>query len=250
MRLASTVVLLSLLTAATMAAAQTTPRATSPAGTTLSLSITDGKGAPVGGVTVTASGPVSREAEADTNGSLRLQGLRPGTYRFRFAHSRFITLERDVVIPARMPTLDQSVMLSPAPAANTAPPPPKIVETIKPAPLPPPGKPLTVSVPDYVEKNFISPNAPQKVDAMGCSGLLGTSLWQIREPWENRQHPASDGMLYVIGGEGTLRLDGRDIVVQAGSYASIPRGTSYGLSRRGRNPLILLATLAGEPCSP
>jgi mannose-6-phosphate isomerase-like protein (cupin superfamily) len=56
-------------------------------------------------------------------------------------------------------------------------------------------------------------------------------------------------MLYVIGGDGTLRLDARDVTVQAGSFAVVPRGTTYGFSRRGRNPLIVLAFLAGAPCS-
>ena len=56
-------------------------------------------------------------------------------------------------------------------------------------------------------------------------------------------------MLYVVGGDGTLRLAGRDIPVAAGSFAVVPRGTTYGLSRRGRNPLIVLATLSGPPCA-
>ncbi len=42
-------------------------------------------------------------------------------------------------------------------------------------------------------------------------------------------------MLYVVGGDGTLRLDGRDVQVAAGSFAVVPRGTDYGFTRRGRN---------------
>ena len=44
----------------------------------------------------------------------------------------------------------------------------------------------------------------------------------------------------------------REIVaadVAAGSFAVVPRGTSYGFTRRGRNPLIVLAFLAGAPCA-
>ena len=74
-------------------------------------------------------------------------------------------------------------------------------------------------------------------------------LWQVREPWDNRQHPDAEVMLYVVGGEGTVRLDGRDTPLQAGSFAQVPRGTSYSLARRGRNPvLLILATLVGEGC--
>ena len=52
-----------------------------------------------------------------------------------------------------------------------------------------------------------------------------------------------------LGGEGTLRVDGRDMNMMAGSFGIVPRGMSYSLTRRGRNVLIILATLAGEPCS-
>ncbi len=83
---------------------------------------------------------------------------------------------------------------------------------------------------------------------MACSGLAQSVLWQIREPWENRQNETSDTMVYVIGGEGTLRIDGREMNLVAGHYALVPRGTSYSLLRKGRNPLIVLATLVGEPC--
>lgn len=98
-------------------------------------------------------------------------------------------------------------------------------------------------------RNEITKGQPQKVSDVSCSGLGRTVLWQIREPWTNRQHDDVETMLYVVGGEGTLRLDGRDVPLQAGSFAQVPRGTSYSLSRRGRNPvLLILATLVGEAC--
>jgi mannose-6-phosphate isomerase-like protein (cupin superfamily) len=124
------------------------------------------------------------------------------------------------------------------------------VEPPKPAPLPPPGKAVTLSMPDFIEKNFIGGSQPQKVSSVGCSGLANTQLWQIREPWNDREHAASDALLYVVGGEGTLRLDGRDSTLQAGTFASVPRGMNYSLTRRGRNPLIVLATIVGEACTP
>src|SRR5687768_6245884 len=55
---------------------QTPPRRASPASTTtMSVSVTDGKGAPIAYVTVRVSGPVDREASTDGNGGLRLEGL-------------------------------------------------------------------------------------------------------------------------------------------------------------------------------
>ena len=57
-------------------------------------------------------------------------------------------------------------------------------------------------------------------------------------------------MLYVVGGEGALHMNDRDLPLEAGTFVSVPRGMTYGLTRRGRNPLIVLATLGGEPCAP
>jgi len=196
------------------------------------------------------TGPVEREGQTEDGGMLRLEGLRSGTYRLRFAREGFVTLERDITLPAGQRSLDQHVMLSAAerPAPPVTPRPPDPVKPPATPATPPPGKPVTMSVPDYIERNFITGNQPQKISTVACSGLAQTVLWQIRDPWDNRQHPDVDAMLYVIGGEGSLRMAGREIPLQAGTFASVPRGTTYGFTRRGRNPLIVLATLAGEPC--
>jgi mannose-6-phosphate isomerase-like protein (cupin superfamily) len=242
-------VLLSLCVAApSTTSAQTKPRrAASPAPTTtLTITVTDGKGTPVSDVAVRASGPVDREGTTQS-GSLRFEGLRTGTYRLRFTHDDFITLERDVNVPAAQRSLDQHVMLSSAP--KSAPPPPPPPEPAKPAPLPPPGKAVTVSVPDFVEQNLITASQPQKVSQLACSGMIQSVLWQVRDAWDNRQH-TSDAMLYVVGGEGTLRMNNSDIALAAGRFVSVPRGSTYNLARRGRNPLIVLASLGGEPCTP
>ena len=225
-------------------------RAASPTATTtaLSITVTDGRGTPLTGVSVRATGSIEREGTTDANGAVRFEGLRSGSYRLRFAHDGFVTLERELAIPAGQRSLDQHVMLSadtrPAPVA---PPPPAAPEPPKAPALPPPGKAITVSIPDFIEKNFIGGNQPQKVSDITCSGLTHTVLWQIRDAWDNRQHAGADAMLYVVGGEGTLKM-GSEVPLQAGTFISVPRGTTYALSRRGRNPLIVLATLTGEPC--
>jgi mannose-6-phosphate isomerase-like protein (cupin superfamily) len=213
------------------------------------ITVTDGKGTPLQGVAVRVSGAVDREAETEKDGMVRLQGLRPGTYRFRFAHEGSVTLERDVTIATGQKTIDQSVMLS----AAERPAPPPTPEPAKPTPakpLPPPGKAVSVSLPAYIEKNFIGGSQPQKTSNVACSGVIESVLWQIREPWQNRRHPDADAMLYVVGGEGSVRMNDRDVPLEAGTFVSVPRGTTYGFSRRGRNPLIVLATLGGEPCTP
>ncbi|MDH4064343.1 MAG: cupin domain-containing protein, partial [Acidobacteriota bacterium] len=115
--------------------------------------------------------------------------------------------------------------------------------------LPPPSSPKTMVLPDFIDRHFIESGDGQKEDLVGCSGVGQGLVWQIREPWTDREHPSADAMLYVIAGQGTLRLDERDVTVSAGSFAVVPRGTTYGLSRRGRNPLVVLAFLAGAPCA-
>jgi mannose-6-phosphate isomerase-like protein (cupin superfamily) len=152
--------------------------------------------------------------------------------------------ERELEVRAGQPPPTPSVALTPAPQVETPPPP----EPPKPAPVPPPGKALTVNVPDFLERNFITNTQPQKVSEVGCSGLAHTVLWQVREPWEDRTHDESDVMLYVVGGEGTVRIGASDLAMEAGSFAQIPRATPYSITRRGRNPIIILATLVGEPC--
>ena len=223
------------------------PRAAAPAqaSTATTITVTDSTGAPIGDVRVVLTGPLDRSGSTQTNGTIRFDGLRTGTYRARFEKEGYVPFEREVEIRAGQPAPSPAVTLTSVPVA--APPPPPAAAS-KSAALPPPGKPLTIAVPDYIERNFITNKEPQKVSTVGCSGLANTLLWQIRESWDNRQHADADAMLYVIGGEGAVRLDGRDTPVEAGSFAQVPRGTSYGLIRRGRNPLIILATLAGEPC--
>jgi hypothetical protein len=106
-----------------------------------------------------------------------------------------------------------------------------------------------MALPDYIERNFISNKEAHKENIVGCSGVGQAMVWQVREAWTDRQHESADAMLYVIGGAGTLRLDGRDVTLAAGSFAVVPRGTGYGFTPRGRNPLIVLAFLAGAPCT-
>lgn len=240
--------MLPLLTVPMAEAGQRARAAATVAPTTATITVTDLSGAPIGDVRVILTGSLDRSGSTQSDGTVKFDGLRPGTYRLRFTKDEFVTFEREIEVRAGQPAPTPSVALTPAPPAPK-PSPPSPPEP-KPAPLPPPGKPVTLTVPDFIERNFISNTQPQKVSPVGCSGLIQSVLWQIRDPWPDRQHAEADAVLYVIGGEGTLRLDGRDSVLQAGSFASVPRGMTYGLTRRGRNPLIVLATLAGEPCAP
>jgi len=211
--------------------------------TTVTITVTDQSGAALPDVRVMLIGGLDRSGSTQTNGVVRFDGLRPGSYRLRFAKDGFVLLEREFDWRPGEAAPNPSVALTPGSTTQLT-----SAGESNPSSIPPPGKPLSLAVPDFIEKNFIANSQPQKVSPVGCSGLAQTVLWQIREPWENRQHAGADAMLYIIGGEGTVRLDGRDQQIAAGSFAQVPRGSTYNLTRRGRNPLIILATLAGEPC--
>jgi hypothetical protein len=227
-----------------VAAQQRARPAAQAAPTMVTVTATDLSGAPLAEVRVNLTGSLDRSGSTQRDGTVKFDGLRPGVYRLRFSREDLITMEKEIEIRAGQPAPTPSIALAPAPPAPPPPPPP---EAPKPAAVPP-GKPLTLSVLDLIERNLITNSQPQKVSSVGCNGVANTLVWQIREPWTDRQHDAAEAQIYVVAGEGTLRLENRDTPLAAGSFASVPRGTSYSLTRRGRNPLIILATLAGEPC--
>jgi mannose-6-phosphate isomerase-like protein (cupin superfamily) len=224
--------------------AQRSKPAPPPAAATATITVTDLSGAPLADVHVLLTGSLDRSGTTPASGTVKFDGLRPGTYRLRFQKEGYVLFEREIDVRAGQPAPNPSVALAPA-AAPPAPPP---APEPKPAALPPPGKAITVNLPDYIERNLITNSQPQKVSQVSCSGVGNTLLWQVREPWENRQHEKADAMLYVIAGDGMLRLGTADVPVVAGSFTQVPRGTTYSITRRGRNPVIILATLVGEPC--
>jgi hypothetical protein len=225
------------------------PRAATASATatgTLTVNITDGGGLPVQGVDVRASGPLDREGTSLAGGLVRFLNLRGGDYRLRFAHSRFVLLERDVTMrPGASQTID--VMLSPAPDAPepvAAPAPPPAAVNNAPA-----GEPRTVAVVDFVERNFISGRDGIKEDPLGCTASAKTTLVQVRDPLKERALPDADEVIYVVAGEGTLRLGNRDVALTATTLSVVPRGVVRGITRKGRNPLIYVSVLSGPPCT-
>src|SRR5687768_10848685 len=151
------------------------PRPSSAAATAL-LFITDAGGRPIEGVTVNLTGPVDREVRSPASGPTRIEGLRAGTYRVRFTREGFITFEKEISWRAGTAAPELSITLNPAPAApTTATAPTPAPTSVKPEPstskLPPPGTPKSLSLLDFIEKNFISGREPQKENLIGCSGV-------------------------------------------------------------------------------
>lgn len=220
---------------------------TTPAPTVVTFTVTDPAGAPLSDVRVNLIGGLDRSGSTGSDGTIKFDGMRPGPYRLRFTKEGFTLLEREIEIRAGSPPPAPAVTLTPAPPPPPPPPPPKVEEP-KPPPMPPPGKAVSLVTSDYLERNRPRSTEPQKVSSIACSGLANTQIWQIQASWPDRQHGNADIALYVIAGTGTLRMDGHDISLEASSFASIPRGTSYSLTPRGRNALFILATLVGEAC--
>jgi mannose-6-phosphate isomerase-like protein (cupin superfamily) len=228
--------------------AQQPARRAQPAGRSgIAVTVTDPAGATLGGVNVHLMGPTERTAETNDSGQVNFTQLQAGTYRLRFSGDTVVTLERDVTLAAGR-TADVDVTLNEAP-------PPRVVEIEKPAPAPastggaagPVGQPQTLNVADILEKNFIG-RQPRRETLISCSGNVRTTMLQLNEPQPDLLYDTGDASYYVLAGEGTARIDGREIRLETNGFVSVPRGTTHSFTRRGNRPLVLLTTLGGPPC--
>jgi mannose-6-phosphate isomerase-like protein (cupin superfamily) len=251
-------------TAISALGAQTIPPATTPGATaprvttaTMAVQVTDGTGLLLSNVEVTAQGPMSRDGVTSEKGTLRFLNLKPGTYRLRFVREGSITLERDVAarVGATI-TVDVAMSAAPPPPKEpepvvVPPPPPPPPAPPEPAskPLPPPGDPKTVAIPSFLDGNFIG-RAPRKDSPLGCTPSGSGTLHQLREAWANHAHDVEDEWLYVVAGEGLLRVGTVEHRLQAGTFSLIPRTIQHALQPQGRNPLIVFSVMSGAPCEP
>jgi mannose-6-phosphate isomerase-like protein (cupin superfamily) len=105
-----------------------------------------------------------------------------------------------------------------------------------------------MSIVDLIGRELISGNQPRRDSVVSCSGNARSTLVQLNQDQPERLYDSAEVVYYVVAGEGTVKISGRDTALQAGSFVSVPRGTLHSLARRGRRPLILLATVSGTPC--
>lgn len=110
------------------------------------------------------------------------------------------------------------------------------------------GQPHTLSIVDLVERELISGKEPRRETLIACSSNTRTTLLQLNQDQPERQYDTAEISYYVVAGEGTVRIAGRDTAVAASTLVALPRGIPHGMSRRGKRPLILLVTLSGAPC--
>jgi mannose-6-phosphate isomerase-like protein (cupin superfamily) len=208
----------------------------------LTVQVTNTFGQALDTVRVTAAGPVARDGVTDQGGLVRFAGMRPGEYRLHLEKEGLVTLEKDVTLVAGK-SIAVDATLSEAPK----PPPPPPTPAPSAAPSGPPGEPRVLSLSDFLEKNIIA-REPMKLSQIGCSGIQRSVLLQVRDPLAEQTDDQLDQTLYVVAGSGTIKLGGRENQIGASSFAVIPRGTPYSLSRRGNNPLIVLLSRANEAC--
>jgi len=224
-------------------------RPATPASSTLTVRVTDRTGGPARDVAVTAEGPVSREGVSDASGQVLLRTLSNGTYRLRASSDNYITLEKEVTVRAGA-TTPTEMALSPAPPPPAPPPPPPAEP--KPAPMvasdAKAGDSRVVSIADLAERS-LNGRDPIKRVPVACSGLDTTEMIVLRETLNAPSNPNADVMIYVVAGEAMLSLGGRDQTITSGWYAMVPRGSAHVLTKRGRNPTILLSTTGGQPCA-
>jgi hypothetical protein len=213
-------------------------------GLVLTVQVTNTFGQSLDSVRITAAGPVARDGSTDQGGLVRFAGMRPGEYRLRLEKEGLVTLEKDVTLAAgKSIAIDATMTDAPKPPA----PPPTPAPSA--APTGPPGEPKVLSISDFLDKNLIGGREPMKQSQLGCSGVQRSVLLQVRDPLAEQTDDQLDQTLYVVAGQGTLKLGGREHAVNASSFAIIPRGTPYSLTRgRGNAPLIVLLSRANESC--
>jgi hypothetical protein len=213
----------------------------------LAVQVTDKSGNGIGDVAVSVTGPVDRSGNTAADGSVTFRSIRGGTYRLRFQHERYITLERDVVVAPR--ATEVSVALNPAPVEKptvaVTPPPP-----VQQAPTPQRRavEPRVLSILDFLDKNLIG-SEPQKTSLLACTDGGTARILQVKEPLNNQQNPDADQVIYVVAGSGIVRVRDQDYKASAGWFALVPRGVSMSARRDGRTPLIALTVAMGAACA-
>jgi hypothetical protein len=234
-------------------AAQTTgpqpskrPVAAPPRATSVRISVKDQDGATLAGVRLLVSGTAGGgEYTTGAAGTAIVPIPKAGLFRVRCEREGFVTLEREFTVGSgTWNPVDVVLNAAPPPPAPPAPPPSK-PETS--GAIPSSGPPMTISIPDFVDKNFIG-REPVKESILACKPLETVRLLQMRENIAPHVHDRVDELIYVVAGDGVVRIGTDQNLIRAGSLVFVPNGSGHSIERRGKNPLIVVSTLVGSSC--
>jgi len=211
--------------------------------TSVLVSVRDRDGASLSDVRLLVSGAAEPiELATAGAGTAVIPNLKDGQYRVRCERDGFITLEREFTVRSGGRNAVE-IVLDAAPPPPAPPPPP-------PAPavaLAPSGPPVTLSILDFLDRNFIG-REPLKESVLACEPLETVRLLQIREGIAGHVHDRVDEIVYVLAGEGSVRIYEEAHPLRPGSLAVVPHGTAHAFDHAGKNPLVVVSALVGSPC--
>ena len=106
---------------------------------------------------------------------------------------------------------------------------------------------MTYAIGDLLEKEYVG-RQPRRETLLSCSGSERAAMIQLNEALPERLYENADAIYYVLGGEGSVMMNGRETRLGLNGFVSVPRGTSHSFTKRGNRLLVLLSVLSGEPC--
>ena len=217
------------------------PAVAAPRTRSVRIAVRDQDGTSLSDVRLVLSGDATGEFVTGGAGTVVVPNLKDGVYRLRCEREGFILLEREFTV--RGGAYGQiDVVLNAAPS-----PPPKLAPEPAAAVRAPAGRPVTMSIVDYLDRNLIG-REPLRESTLACNPLETVRLLQMREAVAEHVHEGVDEIIYVVAGEGTVRIGEAATPVRAGSLVVVTSGTGHAFERVGKNPLIVVSTLTGAPC--
>jgi mannose-6-phosphate isomerase-like protein (cupin superfamily) len=212
----------------------------------IDLTVSSQTGTLLSGATVRAEGPSSRQGSTGVDGDVILTNVAAGTYRCRIQREGYITLEKEVTVKVGARTAAEAV-LSPAPPPPPAPAPPTPAPTTSPALVP--GLPVTVSLVDQLADDLVKSKDAVAEHDLGCSGATSAKLIRLlKDGLPAHTHADADELLYIIAGNATLTVGGKDQAIGPGWLGIVPRGTAHAIVRPGNRAVLVLSIQSGPPC--
>ena len=210
----------------------------------MAITVTNPSGASIENVHVEVTGPMARMGDTNPAGQVNFPGLPAGTYRLRFSSDDVVTFEREATLRGGQVTAVQ-VTLTPVEVKKAVA--PVVAPEPKAPAVGPVGSPQWGSLTDLAKRAQQS-KPPRRDVLLACSGGSRSTLLTLTEDQPQRMYEDAEATYYVLDGQGTITIGDRPGAVQQGSFVSVPRGSSYTVTRRGNKPLVMLWVLSGALC--